>query len=49
MNLLIKVNNEEVELTDFSTRIIMKVLIGILESLHGVDEINSAEFKLTAK
>lgn len=47
MKLTIKVNHDEVELTDFPTKIIINVLVGILKSLHGVDEIKTAEFVLS--
>ena len=48
MEISIKVNEKEVELTEFPAKIITNVVIGILDSLRGVDEIGSAVIQLTA-
>jgi len=40
------VNGEDVKLTDFPKKIITNILIGILSSLHGVDDIQSAVIEL---
>jgi hypothetical protein len=42
----IKVNDKEIYLTDFPTRIIINILVGILESLKDVEVINDAVIEL---
>jgi len=42
----IVVNGERVRLTDFPNKIISKTLVGMLQSLKGVEEINSAVIEL---
>ena len=49
MKITIEVNGKEVELTEFPAKIITNILLGILESLRGVDEINMAEFRISAE
>ena len=45
----IKVNGKDVFLTDFPTKIITNILIGILKSLKDVEEIKDAVIELKAK
>ena len=45
----IKVNGKDVFLTDFPTKIITNILIGILKSLKDVEEIRDAVIELKAK
>ena len=42
----VKINDEEVELTDFPAKIIVNAIIGMLGSLRGVDEIRTAVIEL---
>ena len=42
----IKVNGNDINLTDFPTKIITNILLGILESLKGVEEIRDAVIEL---
>lgn len=42
----ITVNDEEIQLTEFPGRIITNVLIGILTSLRGVDQVGTAKIEL---
>ena len=42
----IKVNGKDINLTDFPTKIITNILLGILESLKGVEEIRDAVIEL---
>jgi len=45
----IKVNGKDVFLTDFPTKIITNILIGILKSLKDVEEIRDAVIELKTK
>jgi hypothetical protein len=45
----IEVNGEEVKLTEFPAKIITNAVVGMLKSLHSVDEINNAVIKLEKK
>ena len=45
----ITVNGEEVRLTEFPSQIITNVILGILSSLKGVDEIKNAKIELVEK
>jgi hypothetical protein len=49
MNITIDVNNKRIELTEFPTKIIINVILGILQSLRGVDEIDSAVISLSTE
>jgi len=44
--LKIVVNGEEVWLTDFPNKIISQTLVGMLQSLQGVEEVDSAVIEL---
>ena len=45
----ISVNGEDVSLTEFPSRIITNVIMGILSSLKGVEEIKNAKIELVEK
>jgi len=45
----IKVNGKDIYLTDFPTKIIMNILLGILNSLKEVEEIKDAVIELRAE
>ena len=45
-NIMIKVNGKEIGLTEFPSEIIKNTLIGMLQSLKGVEEISEAEIKI---
>ena len=45
----IKVNGKDVFLTDFPTKIITNILLGILKSLKDVEEIRDAVIELKTK
>ena len=49
MKITIEVNGKGIELTEFPSKIILNVILGILQSLRGVDEINDAVIKLSAE
>jgi len=49
MKISVEINNEKVELTEFPTKIIINVLLGMLQSLHGVDEVQTAVVRLEAE
>ena len=42
----IEVNGESIKLTGFPAKIIMNTIIGMLKSLRGVDEVESAVIRL---
>ena len=42
----IRINNEEIKLTEFPAKIILNTIIGMLQSLRGVEKIESAEIRL---
>jgi len=42
----IEVNGEAVNLTEFPAKLIMNAIIGMLEALHGVEEIENAVIRL---
>ena len=47
MKIEIEINGEQVELTEFPSKIIINTILGMLKSLRGVDEIDTAEIKLS--
>ena len=47
--IIIQVNGEEVQLTDFPREIITNILLGMLQSLKGVNEIKEAVIRLKEK
>jgi hypothetical protein len=49
MKITINVNGKGIELTEFPARIILNVILGILQSLRGVDEVYSAEITLSSE
>lgn len=46
MSVEIKVNGEEIPLTDFPEDIIYNTIIGMVKSLKGVNEIKNLEIKI---
>jgi hypothetical protein len=42
----IKVNGSEVKLTEFPAKIIQNAIIGMMKSLHGVEEIEDAVIRI---
>ena len=49
MKIAIEVNGKEIELTEFPAKIILNVVQGILKSLRGVDEIDTAVITLSTE
>jgi hypothetical protein len=47
-DILVKVNGEEIQLTEFPTEFIKNSICGMLRSLKGVKEINDVEIRFKA-
>ncbi len=46
-DITLKVNGEEIPLTEFPAEIITQTILGMLKALHGVDEIKEVEIHIT--
>lgn len=44
----LKVNGEEIPLTQFPAEIIIQTILGMLKALHGVDEVKEVEISIKA-
>lgn len=44
--IILKVNGEDVPLTEFPAEIITQTILGMLKALHGVDEIEEVEISI---
>ena len=45
--IIVKVNEKQIPLTEFPSELIKQTITGMLSSLKGVDEINSVEIRFT--
>jgi len=48
-NIVVKVNGEEVPLSEFPSKFIKQTIIGMLKSLKGVDEIHEVDIHFTVE